>query len=452
MAEERGQLERELAYYRRECNDLGARLLRLQEEQSQAFREARRSRTVAKLIREAYRLADQWATPAAIGGPLLEIIVDNALCDRAALLRREPGSGVGAERFRVLQSIGNGVAPVGDVILPAVPSFFFTTSRTPFEPPAYELAAILGVPYVLWAHDRGSDLALILGNQSEGNVTRPFEAADQELIEGALSVTIDVLRRKQAELALREAKAAAEQASTVRARFLATLSHELRTPLNAVIGFSEMIAPEDRPEPPQEQRRRFAAQILDSGRTLLELINNILDYSSLAQSTPYLDCAWQPAAPMLEAVLREAMPMATRLGVRVERLEAAPIALLVDRLRMRQLVSNLVGNALKFTPSGGSVRLAVRLIEAGGAVIEVADDGIGMAPAEIPRALEPFQQIQSGHTRGFAGAGLGLPIAKGLAEAHAGALSIESAPSVGTIVRVVLPAERVRPLVLETTA
>lgn len=448
-APEPGQLARELAYYRRECNDLGARLLRLQEEQSQAFREARRSRTVARLIREAYRLVDAWATPAAIGGPMLEIIVENALCDRAALLQRTTSNGTGGERFLVTHALGLGAVPDTEVRLPVAPGFFFTTSRTPFEPPAYELAAILGVPYVLWAHDPASGFALILGNQSEGNVSRPFEAADQELIEGALSVTIDVLRRKEAEVALRQAMAAAEEASAVRARFLATLSHELRTPLNAVIGFSEMIAPSDRPEPAPELRRRYAMQILESGRSLLELINNILDYSSLAQATPYLDCAWQPAAPILDSVVREVLPTASRLDVVVERLHAAPIELLVDRVRLRQVASNLIGNALKFTPRGGAVRVAIHQDGDGAAVLEIVDNGIGIAPADIPRALEPFQQIESGHARGFAGAGLGLAIAKGLTEAHGGKLLIESAPGFGTTVRVLLPAARVRPLQAE---
>ena len=99
-----GQLERELAYYRRECNDLGARLLRLQEEQSQTFREARRSRTVAKLIREAYRLADGDWSPNEIGVPMLEMIIENALCDGAALLREEEGG----ECFRIIHAIGAG--------------------------------------------------------------------------------------------------------------------------------------------------------------------------------------------------------------------------------------------------------------------------------------------------------------------------------------------------------
>jgi PAS domain S-box-containing protein len=197
------QAERELAYYRRECNDLGARLLRLQEEQSAAFREARRSRTVAKLIREAHHATDVFETLAELGSAVLEVIVENALCDRAALLERQDGPGPGI-RFRVTHAVGFDRVPVPDsVVLPSLPEFFLTTSRTSIEPPAFDLTAILQVPYILWAADRRTGHALIIGNQSEGNLSRPFEAGDQELIDGALSVYIDVLRRKRAEQELR---------------------------------------------------------------------------------------------------------------------------------------------------------------------------------------------------------------------------------------------------------
>jgi two-component sensor histidine kinase/CheY-like chemotaxis protein len=193
-----GQLEREVAYYRRECNDLGARLLRLQEEQSQAFREARRSRTVAKLIREANRLADTGLVPDELGGPVLEVIVENAMCDRAAFLSEEP---VGSGRFVVQHAIGIGATVPGEVTIPDPPSFFFTTTQTRLEPPAYTLTGILQVPYVLWAYDHTTGQALIIGNRSEANVNRAFEPGDQELIEGGLSVYIDVLARKRAEAA-----------------------------------------------------------------------------------------------------------------------------------------------------------------------------------------------------------------------------------------------------------
>lgn len=437
-------LDRELAYYRRECNDLGARLLRLQEEQSQAFREARRSRTVAKLIREAHRLSDACNLPEEIGQPMLEVVVDNALCDRAALLERIGGDG--SARFRVTDVIGmGGEAWQDQVVLPAAPSFFFTTSRTLLEPPAYELTAILRTPYVLWAFDPLSGVALILGNHSEGNVTRPFEPRDQELVEGALSVYLDVRARKAAEVELRAAKAAAEESGATRARFLATLSHELRTPLNSIIGFSEIMAPGSAIPTTEAQRGTYIAQINESGRMLLDLIDNILDYASLENAAPSLRREWVASESLFKAALGEAGSLALRQGVTLDAAEfGCGSELFVDRLRFRQVLGNLLGNAVKFTPANGRVRLGFVVQPDGGAQVSVADTGIGIEATDIARVLQPFQQASSGHRRRFPGTGLGLPIAKNLVEAHGARFVLESTLGQGTTVTVHLPPDAVR--------
>jgi signal transduction histidine kinase len=439
------KIERELAYYRRECNDLGARLLRLQEEQGQAFREARRSRTVAKLIREAHRLADLCATPEEIGASMLEVIVENTLCDRAAFVRRERGP-AGGDLFRVTHAIGFGSEPPAELAdVPNPPGFFLTTARTVIESPAYELTGILRLPYVLWAYDRATGQGLILGNQSEANVSRPFEAGDQELVEGALSVYIDVLSRKQAEMDLRIAKAAAEEASALRARFIATLSHELRTPLNAIIGFSGMMLPGSSYRLTEAQRFEYAEQINQSGRLLLELINDILDYSSLAKVAPQLALSWQRVETLIGSSARELSALAMQNQVELEVTRAEPeIELHVDPLRFRQVMNNLISNAVKFTGAGGKVTVSVRVRPDGSAELMVRDTGVGMKPEDIPRALEPFQQVDAGHARSFPGTGLGLTIAKGLVEAHGGMLRIISAPGEGTAVTVLLPASAVR--------
>src|SRR5215468_10981015 len=205
----RGEVERELNYYRREYNDLGARVLRLQEEQSRAFREARRSRTVAKLIREAYRLVDRADAAEEIGPLMLEIILDNTMCDRAAILHKLPGDG----HFSIAHTLGFGseAAPTS-VVVPSPPPFFFTTSQTRLESLAYQLTGILRLPYILWAFDPNSGFAVIVGNRSEGNISRPFERGDQELIEGALSVYADIIYRKQVEARLKSARQEAEAA------------------------------------------------------------------------------------------------------------------------------------------------------------------------------------------------------------------------------------------------
>jgi signal transduction histidine kinase len=439
------KLERELAYYRRECNDLGARLLRLQEEQSQAFREARRSRTVAKLIREAHRLSDLVATPEELGATMLEVIVENTLCDRAAFVRREP-SQVSNDLFRVTHAMGFGADPPAEMVtVPSAPPFFLTTARSVIESPAYELTGILRMPYVLWAHDRASGHALILGNHSESNVSRPFESGDQELAEGALSVYIDVLARKQAEIDLRIAKATAEEASALRARFIATLSHELRTPLNSIIGYSDMLLPNSSYRLATHQQEQYAQQINDSGKLLLELINDILDYSSLAKVAPQLTLVWCRAETLLGASSRELAALAMQNDVRIETRRTEPcLELHVDQLRFRQVLNNLISNAVKFTGAGGNVTVSARQRPDGAAEVMVRDTGVGMKSEDIPRALEPFQQIDGGLARSVPGTGLGLPIAKGLVEAHGGALRIVSAPGEGTVVSILLPSACVR--------
>ncbi len=439
------KLERELAYYRRECNDLGGRLLRLQEEQSQAFREARRSRTVAKLIREAHRLVDLCAKPEEIGASMLEVILENTLCDRAAFLRCEEAA-EGSALFRVTHAFGFGQEAAAEyAVIPAAPAFFLTTSKTVIESPAYELTGVLRLPYIVWAYDRVSGHALIIGNQSESNVSRPFENGDQELVEGALSVYIDVLLRKQAENELRAAKAAAEEASALRARFIATLSHELRTPLNAVIGFSDMLMPDSQYQPTAEQRAEYARHINSSGRLLLSLIDDILDYSSLSQIAPHLDVQWCELDALLGRSISELSALAIQTGVSLKTGVLEPgLSLCLDQLRFRQVLNNLVGNALKFTDTGGSVVVSARQRSDGWAEVEIRDTGIGMRPEDIPRALEPFQQVDDGHSRKAPGTGLGLPIAKGFVEAHGGKLEITSELGRGTTVRVTLPPSKTR--------
>jgi signal transduction histidine kinase len=440
-----GALERELTYYRRECNELGARLLRLQEEQGQSFREARRSRTVAKLIREAHRLADLCTTPEEISAGMLEIIIDNTLCDRAAFLRREPAPDDG-EMFCVTHAIGFGAErPAAPACVPHAQDFFLTTSRPTEETPPDALIGILRLPYVLWVHDRASGHALILGNRSEANISRPFEAADQEIAEGALSVYLDVLLRKQAETELRTAKAAAEEASAQRGRFIATLSHELRTPLNAIIGFSSMMLPGSTYRLTTSQLAESAQQINESGRLLLELINDILDYSSLARVAPQLALSWQMAERLLGSPVRElaALALQNQVAVKVTPTHTG-LELHVDPLRFRQVMNNLLSNAVKFTGKGGTVTVSAGIGVDGMAEVTVRDTGMGMRPDDIPRALEPFQQLDGGLARSFPGTGLGLPIAKGLVEAHGGTLRIESVLGEGTAVTIQLPASAAR--------
>jgi len=437
------QLERELLYYRRECNELGARLLRLQEEQSQSFREARRSRTVAKLIREAYQLVDRETTADAIGNSMLEVIIDNTMCDRAAFLKEvEPDSG----RFRIIHALGCGhEQTAAEIAILPTPGFFFTTSRSVLEPPAFVLIDILRLPYIIWAYDHGSGSALIIGNQSESNVSRPFEPGDQELIEGALHVYLDVLVRKAAETELRLAKAMAEEASNMRTRFMATLSHELRTPLNSIIGFSQLLLKKGPKTPNPAQTEEYAGQILDAGNNLLSLINNILEYSSLSNAKPVLKKEWMDAGRLLEKTVKAFASDILQKRIRMEILKPDPaFEIHIDYTRFRQILTNLISNAIKFSLPDGNVRLSLSPRDNGGLAVEIRDFGIGMRPEDVSRALQPFVQVENTLRRGFQGTGLGLSIAKDLCEAHGASLEMSSELGAGTTATVTLPAQSVR--------
>jgi signal transduction histidine kinase len=444
--EERARLEREVAYYRREYDEIGARLLRLQEEQSRVAREARRSKTVAKLVREAYRLIGADVEPHAIGRLILATIADTAVCDCAMFLRVEPAR---PGHFVVEHTLGT--VKSSSMLLSAPPDFLFTSTSHSAAPQSASMTGLLDVPHVLWAYDQLHGRALLLGNRVESNIHRAFEAGDRELVEVALGVYIDVLMRKVAEAALREAKLVAEQANTVRAQFLATLSHEFRSPLEAVIGFSELLMNQGGQTPSAEQRAEYVHQILDSGRRLLALVKDILDFSRFETLVPLLQVNWVPLVQLLQNAVRgfAAEVAARRVSLEViqppERWQIA-----VDYERFRQILSNLIGNALKFTAPAGTIVVAARILDDAAVEISVADNGVGIAPQDLDRVLEPYIQLANLNGRRVSGAGLGLPIAKQLVEAHGGTLRIASIVGNGTTVTVSLPTGTARLPTLES--
>ncbi|SIQ78304.1 MULTISPECIES: sensor histidine kinase [Acidiphilium] len=432
---ERARLERELEYYRREYDEIGARLLRLQEEQSRIAREARRSKIVAKLVREAYRLIGHDVEPHAIGRLILATIADTAVCDCAVFLRIEPSR---PNCFVVEHTFGT--VRSSSMLLAAPPDFLFTSARQSVAPQSAGMTELLAAPYVLWAYDQSHGRALLLGNRIESNIHRAFEAGDRELVEVALGVYIDVLMRKVAEAALRQAKLAAEHANTVRAQFLATLSHEFRSPLEAVIGFSELLAHDGGQAPSAAQRSEYVHQILDSGRRLLALVKDILDFSRFETLVPLLRIDWVPVAQLLQNAVRGLAAEAAARRVSLEIIQpAARWQVSIDYERFRQILANLIGNALKFTPPSGTIVVAARIIDDAAVEISVADNGVGIAPQDIDRVLEPFIQLANLNGRRVSGAGLGLPIAKQLTEAHGGTLRIASIVGNGTTVTVSLP-------------
>jgi len=242
--------------------------------------------------------------------------------------------------------------------------------------------------------------------------------------------------------ARRQIEASLAKASKAKSDFLASVSHELRTPLNAIIGFSEMIR--DAIIGPLDVRyREYGADINQSGRHLQNIINDILDISKIEGGGLALRDEMVSISETAETCRRVIAPMAENAGVTLSFNVSGSLPLLrSDQVRFQQILLNIISNAVKFTPAGGRVSVSAS-IEAGGAVITVEDTGIGMKVEEIAIALEPFRQIDGPLSRRFDGTGLGLPLAKALVELHGGGLKIESAPGVGTTVRIHLPSERI---------
>jgi two-component system cell cycle sensor histidine kinase PleC len=246
----------------------------------------------------------------------------------------------------------------------------------------------------------------------------------------------------QAKQAAAKAIAAAETANRAKSEFLANMSHELRTPLNAILGFSELIR--DGLDPVAEARLAgYASNVRSAGLHLLGLINDVLDVAKIESGHVELK---EDAIDLGESIGSSCQLLAEQAraaGVTIDHAVAPEVpALWADALRLKQILLNLCGNAIKFTPNGGQVRVGVASGKQGGVEITVADTGIGMPPEDIPRVLEPFVQLDSGLARRFGGSGLGLSIAKALTELHGGTLAIDSAVGQGTRVTLCFPAAR----------
>lgn len=240
-------------------------------------------------------------------------------------------------------------------------------------------------------------------------------------------------RLAEAEARLVETARAAQAASEAKTMFLATMSHELRTPLNAIIGFSEIMKGEMLGPVDNTAYKGYLADIHRSGSDLLKLINDILDIARLEGG--HIELRPQRLAPaeVADACLRSVSGRARREGIDlVRRIDGGLPAVMADELRLKQVVLNLLTNAIKFTPAGGTVTLAVE--ETGGMLaFRVGDTGIGMKPEDIPKVLDPFVQLADQMTRNHDGAGLGLPLTKSLVELHGGRLELESQPGRGTV-------------------
>jgi len=276
---------------------------------------------------------------------------------------------------------------------------------------------------------------------------RPLESAvqAQESRAEVVAVMRDVTERKVQEQALELARSAAEQADAAKTRFLATMSHELRTPLNAIIGFSEMIAQEETLVIEAARRREYAQLINESGQHLLSVVNGILDMSKMESGnfeiSPEL---FAPRGALMNCCNLLALK-AREGGVDLVVNAAQDLPSMIgDPRAFKQIVLNLVSNAIKFTERGGKVTVSAD-IEGAQLVLRVADTGVGIAPDDLKRIGNPFFQAGKTYQRRHEGTGLGLSIVKSLVALHSGELIVQSRVDEGTTVTVALPLAFVRP-------
>ncbi|GAA6155742.1 ammonium transporter [Pyruvatibacter sp. HU-CL02332] len=255
----------------------------------------------------------------------------------------------------------------------------------------------------------------------------------------------EMTAREQTSAQLRTARDQAEIANAAKSQFLANMSHELRTPLNAIIGFSEIINGELFGPLGNEQYKEYVSDIHDSGSHLLSIINDILDLSKIEADSYDLaedELNVRDVMTACERMIRT-RAQSGQLNLAVE-IEPDLPALVADERALKQMLINLVSNAVKFTPEGGDIALRARLEADGRIAIEVADTGVGIARSDIAKAFEPFAQLQADATVFKAdGTGLGLPLTAALARSHQATLVVDSEPGRGTAITIRFPLERI---------
>jgi signal transduction histidine kinase len=270
------------------------------------------------------------------------------------------------------------------------------------------------------------------------------DITDQKRRQVELEYSKDQLARQASELvelaeSLELAKQDAEQANLAKSRFLASMSHELRTPLNSILGFSDIMKLGIHGPIMPERYSEYVHLIHNSGAHLLSLINDVLDLSKIEAGKMHLVLEPLSALEVTHQAVGLTEQLAQNQGVTVtSEIGDGCDVVHGDARAVKQMLLNLLSNAIKFTDTGGAVRLRLARSDAGVA-LQVTDTGIGMTPAELAKALEPYGQTDAARSRGTVGTGLGLPLVKALAEMHGGSLVLESVKGAGTTATVSLP-------------
>ncbi len=247
----------------------------------------------------------------------------------------------------------------------------------------------------------------------------------------------DITDRLRAQDALRDAKEAAEQANQAKSEFLSRMSHELRTPLTAILGFTELL---QMSEVGSEQRDVFVERTHRAGQHLLSLINDVLDISRVESGRLNISIEPVEVQPVVQEVLELVAPMAEAQQIGIIN-DTGAVAAMADMNRLRQVLLNVLSNAVKYNKPNGSVRISSRVVE-GDVLIEVADSGIGISRDDLPRLFQPFERL-SAKTGEVEGTGIGLALSRGLAELMGGSIWVTSEPGDGSVFTLRLPVAQV---------
>ncbi|MCM2291347.1 ATP-binding protein [Allorhizobium sp. BGMRC 0089] len=330
----------------------------------------------------------------------------------------------------------------------------------------YDEADLVGRPFVtLFAHESqrlvmeylaslsGHGVASVLndgrevmGRESSGGYLPLFMTIGRlPSSNGFCAVIRDIAQWKRTEEELRNAKRAAETANQHKSDFLARVSHEIRTPLNAIIGFADIMANERFGPIGHSRYSEYAADIGRSGRHVLDIVNDLLDISKIEAGQMQLDFTTVNLNETVAEGVALVQPQANaeRVIIRTALSQNLP-DVVADLRSIRQIVLNILSNAIRFTPPGGQIIVSTGLEANGSVILRVRDTGIGMSRAELEQAMKPFRQVATNGVRLRGdGTGLGLPLTKAMVDANKAQFSIQSAPNEGTLVEIAFPSQRV---------
>jgi PAS domain S-box-containing protein len=271
----------------------------------------------------------------------------------------------------------------------------------------------------------------------------PLEAEEGMLVSSAIR---DITDRKRIEQALREKNIELQNAAEAKNRFLANMSHELRTPLNGIIGFTEFLV-DGKPGALNAKQKEYLGDILNSAEHLLQLINDVLDLAKVEAGKTELSPERFSLSKGIQEVCAVVTPMAQKKNILIDIEVASELeAVTLDQQKFKQILYNLISNAIKFTDNGGRVEIVATNHEPRRLKLVVKDTGIGIKPEDLRRLFREFEQLESGVTRRYQGTGLGLALTRKLVELQGGTIGVESEVGKGSSFTIVLPLDITNPI------